>query len=121
MDLGTHATHFLAEGSGPCIVRAVGLLTCASVIYYNNAGDAYVHHANAGDVGQGDFNSDIAALGGVAGNVWVVYAHNNNTDNGYQATLTDIVNWGVATNHVTEVTNLRVPGFGINNLGWVGY
>lgn len=43
------------------------------------------------------------------------------TDPGYQSTLADFVAWGVPTNNITEITDLRIAVFGINNFGWLGY
>ena len=119
----TNGTFFLAAGSPATVVRSVGLLTCASVIYYNAAGAAYIHHANAGDVSAANFATAIGAggLNTAAGNIWIIYAHNNASDAGYQATLNDFVLWGVPTNHITEITNLANGSFGINNAGWIGY
>jgi hypothetical protein len=120
-DLYTNATHLLPAGSPATVVRAVGLMTCASVIYYSNAGAAYIHHANAGDVTAANFNTALAALGIAAANAWIIYAHNKPTDPGYQASLASFVVWGVPANNITEITDLFYPNFGINNFGWLGY
>jgi hypothetical protein len=82
--LGRGETFLLARNSGQTVERAWGLMSCASLIYYGNVGDAYVHHANTGDVGRGGFKTAISALNTAAVNAWIIYAHPNNTDAGYQ-------------------------------------
>jgi hypothetical protein len=107
------------------VVRAFGLITCASVCYTNATnGVSYVYHANAGAISQASFNTAIDAIGAddaPYGSVFVAYAHPGASDAGYQASVQSLVNWGVPTQQVVEISNLFVTQFGQNNLLQLGY
>lgn len=120
-DLGTNATAFLPAGSPLGVVRCIGLVSCACVIYMNVAGDIYVHHAPSGAVTHADLDTAIQALGGVMANVFCIYAHNEGTDADYTADIANIVRRGIPTQQVTEIIHLKMGRFGINSRGWLGY
>jgi len=115
----------IQAGLAPEVVRSFGLITCASVCYVTTASTTgYVYHANAGAIPNGSFNAAMAAIGAAGppyNAVYVAYAHQNATDQGYQQTLGDLVNWGVPTNNIVEIEWLFLPQFGMNNLLQLGY
>lgn len=119
--LGTNVTSGV-QPIGPLIrvTSAVGLITCASVIYVSG-GNYYVHHANAGFVSQNDFDNALEALGTQAANVSVVYAHNNAQDAGYLQSVNDIIGFGIPAAQMFEIQNITVSQFGISNEGRIGY
>src|SRR5688572_8471390 len=67
----TNATNLLTNQSAGIVispnaqvVRSVGLITCASVIWLGQtSATGYVYHANSGNVPQAEFNNAIAATG----------------------------------------------------------
>ncbi|MCG8436124.1 MAG: hypothetical protein MJA83_19060 [Gammaproteobacteria bacterium] len=107
------------------VVRSAPLITCASVCYVNSQSTVgYVYHANAGHVPNADFNNAMLAIGAAGppyNTVYIAYAHPGDSDQGYQATIGDLVNWGVPTNNIVEITNLFIHQFGMNNLLQIGY
>lgn len=103
------------------VVRSVGLMTCASIIFLSQNGKGYVLHANAGGISQEQFNAAIQAMEGNAGTTYIVYAHPDNNDPGYTESLNDMVTWGANTNNIAEITNLAITNFGVNNLSQVGF
>jgi hypothetical protein len=122
--LGPGQGMVIAAGAVPQVNRSIGLITCASVCYVNTANNTgYVYHANAGDVPHGDFVTAMGAIGAVPpyGTVYIAYAHPNATDQGYQQSIQDFVNWGVPTNQIVEITHLFVGQFGTNNQLQIGY
>ena len=112
-------------GTQEAVVRAFGLITCASVCYTNTTNAvSYVYHANAGAISQASFDTAITAIGaGTApyASVFVVYAHPNASDPEYQESVHPLVSWGVPTEQVVEISNLFAPQFGQNNLLQIGY
>lgn len=122
-------TYSLSESQGRAIeysgtsevVRATNLLSCASVCYVSPGGIGYVYHANAGNITYDQFQAAINAVKDKAKNVYVAYAHQNNTGSGYQSIIGDLINWGVSTNKIIEITNLFINKFGMNNSFQIGY
>ncbi|MFY0525287.1 hypothetical protein ACN28I_19790 [Archangium gephyra] len=112
-------------GAVTAVVRSIGLITCASVCFVNaNSTTAYVFHANAGSVSHGNFTAAMTAIGAGGGpynGVYIAYAHPGATDPGYQSTIADLVNWGVPTHNIVEITHVFVPQFGMNNGLQIGY
>lgn len=106
------------------VTRSVGLLTCASVCYLNSDnGIGYVYHANTGHITQTSFNTAMTNIGATTpyNKVYIAYTHMNNTDRGYQNSLVELVQWGIPTNNIVEVTNLFLSQFGLNNHLQLGY
>ena len=121
-ELGTHANSGVRPiGDAARVTRSIGLLTCASVIYITDA-NYYVHHANAGDENQGNYNDAIQTLGNPdPAGVRVIYAHPNAQDEEYQNSVNQIVTFGIPAGNVFEIANLEFGRFGINNQGRLGY
>lgn len=123
--LGVHATAFIPISMVAAITRAIGLVTCASVIYASThplaPPGAWVHHANAGHVAVGDVNNALVGLGGPPpATVIVIFAHPGAHDPGYAASILTITGQGIPVANVVEIPNLVVGQFGINNLGMIG-
>ena len=124
-NLGTHASALQNIGPVAHTTKAWGLLTCAAVIYFstdpNAVAAAWVHHANAGHVGNADINDAVTALGNPQNaSIFVIYAHPGNHDNGYAQSIASIAATGIPANNIIEIPNLLIPQFGINNIGWIG-
>ena len=105
--------------------QAIGLLTCAAVIYASThaaaAPAAWVHHANVGHVTINDVNAALHGLGGPQpASVVVIFAHPGPSDPGYVASINTIVAQGILAANVVELPNLIAGNFGINNLGMIG-
>lgn len=123
VELGRDGTYFHRGSDGGLVrvIRSIGLSTCTSVIYWTRAGDIFVYHANASYIAKSEFTDAINTLRTTAGEAWIVFAHLNDSDAGHRDTIADLVKWGANTNRIIEVTNLQMPNFGINTLGWLGY
>lgn len=105
-------------------VRAVGLSSCAVVIYASsdqtNYNQAWIHHANAGDVSNNDVLNAINAIGNPPINsIVVIFAHPGPHDDGYQDSINIIALAGVAANNIVEIENSNSV-FGIDNNGYIG-
>jgi len=123
LGVGASATQIIGPVAG--ITRAVGLITCASVIYVstdpNAAPLAWVSHSNAGHVSAIDVATALASLGAPPpASVLVIFAHPGASDAGYLASIATIAAAGIPANSIVEIPNLIVPQFGINNLGQIG-
>jgi hypothetical protein len=126
-------THNLSEGEGlpvqgsPLdeVTRCTGLDTCAAVCFLNTDNAlAYVYHANTGTVPYSAFQAAMIAIGAGAApyrTVFIVYAHRNATDRGYQDAIADLERWRVPANNIVEITHLFLNQFGMNNLLQIGY
>lgn len=107
------------------LTRAVGLITCACVIYVSTDPEAnavaVVQHINSGVLNLENIGQASAALGNPPANsIYVIYAHRNFTDGGYQGAINLLVNHAIPENHIIEIENLHFDFFGINNLGQIG-
>jgi len=125
-NLGPSGTHLLPIAVAPAKAVAIGLITCASVIYASTDPGAFagtfIHHANAGHVGHGDVTAARAALGNPPWtSVIVVFAHPGPQDPGYNASIATIAAPGVLPNNIVEIPNLTAGQFGVNNLGQIGF
>ena len=121
--LSTGQAAAIAWSPAPNIVRAVGLITCASICFVNSTnGNGYVLHANVGAITNADFTNAMNAIGAPPyANVYIALAHPNATDPGYQKSVADMVTWGIPTNNIVEITNLYLNMFGLNNAFQIGY
>lgn len=123
--LGVGQGNVVTWGPNNAVTRSIGLISCASICFINTiTGTAYVYHANTGHITNGGFNAImgyIGAAGPVFNSVYITYTHPGNTDQGYQDSVTDMVNWGVPTNNIVEITNLFLQLFGLNNNLQLGY
>ena len=124
-DLTPHQGHAITQGENPEVVRSIGLVSCASVCYVNNANPpiGYVFHANAGSLSASNFQAATTALGALApyNTVYIAYAHPDASDHGYQQNVAALVGWGIPTNNIVEITHLAVYNFGLNNVLQLGY
>lgn len=115
----------IAQGPDDRAVVAAGLQSCAAVCYVNTQSTTgYVYHSPMGDISQASFQqamSAIQAVGPPYTTVYVAYAHRDATDQGYQSGIASLVNLGVPTNNIVEITNLVLGEFGLNNLFQLGY
>jgi hypothetical protein len=103
------------------VVRAVGLSTCASVVFLNaTQGRAYVYHAPSGTVSSQEFGYARQAAGGGLDSLYVVLAHVDGPS-GYEKTLGQFEDWGVPANQMVEISNLGGTSFGLNNMLQLGY
>ena len=111
------------DAEGPPVLRAIGLITCASVCYVNAANQqGYVYHANSGSVSQTAFEEAMTAIGAPPyANVVIAVAHEKASDSGYQKTVSNFISWGIPTANIVEITNLDMPMFGLNVKFQVGY
>lgn len=124
-DLGVNETAFNPITRVAGITRAIGLITCASVIYTSSyrfaAEGAWVHHANAGHVTHADVNNALVGLGNPRpSTVLVIFAYPRAHGLGYAASISTIISRGIPAKNVIEIPNLIIPQFGINNLGMIG-
>jgi hypothetical protein len=120
---GQGQTYLLTAGSSDTAVKTINLLTCVAVIYYRQDKNAWIHHSGSGAVTRANFDDALANLATSAGatgagKVWIIYAHDNATDQTYQQDLINLEQWGVPNNQITEVTN--VNSFGIDKFGLLG-
>ena len=105
--------------------RAVGLLTCAAVIYVSTdpgaAAAAWVHHAGAGCVDAGHVVTARHQLGNPPwASILVIFAHPGPGDEGYNASMIKMLAQGILTNNIIEIPNLLGGRFGICNRGHIG-
>jgi hypothetical protein len=103
---------------------AVGLSSCASVIYASTdpAANAiiWVHHVNAGAVTAAHVNQARLQLGNPPwATIFVVYGHAGIQDPGYLAAIKVIQNQGIPANNIVEIPQL--VNLGVNNLGQLGF
>jgi hypothetical protein len=107
----------------PAIVRAVSLITCASVCYVNGAnGQGFVYHSPSGTVPQNAFHLALNAIGAPpSGQVFIALAHPGPTDAGYQQTVANFVAWGIPPNNIVEISQLMLNMFGLNTNFQIGY
>ncbi len=130
--LGNTDRKFLGPNQGASIqmstkeqeVVSFGLITCASVCYVNGNSDiGYVFHANAGHITHSDFITAMKEIEAKPpyNQVYLAYAHRNDTDEGYQSTIKDLIGWGMPSDNILEIANLRLDNFGLNNLFQIGY
>lgn len=121
--------HLVKFGKDPYLVRAVGLISCASVCFVNRADSSdlrgYVYHANTGTVPWEKFGEIMKEIGATDTSAYkhvqVLYAHPNATDSGYQRNLDELNRWLYDRARVIEVTHLFISEFGMNHSVEVGY
>jgi hypothetical protein len=108
-------------------VRAPGLHTCAVVCFVNlDHADGkpvgYVYHANAGSVSQAKFGEIMTAIGGRRRykDVYVAYAHQRNSDGGYNSTVANLRGW-LNEGKLVQITNLFLNEFAMNGRFDIGY
>ncbi len=128
--LGTHDAGLLQFGGDLSRMLAVGMTSCASVIYVsthpNAPAVAWVHHANTGTLTYGDVATALTHLGilsihqGVA-SVFVIYAHPKPTDSGYAQGVGVLVSNGIPPDNIVEIDELKNSSFGINSHGQIGF
>lgn len=123
-DLGTHQTALVNISPVAQITRAVGLITCAAVIYVSDDEGAvaatWIHHANTGLVTAGNVAEALAGLGHPPpASVMVIYAHPGN-DNNYADSINVIAGQGINANNIVEIPNLPFSFFGVDNLARIG-
>lgn len=124
-NLGTNQTAIVPIANANNLTRAVGLITCASVIYVstnpNALAVAYVHHAGSGHLAPQDIINAWNALGTPPWNtILVVFAHPNAKDGGYADSIANLMAQGIPNNNIVEIENLTTGCYGINNLGQIG-
>lgn len=120
--------HLVKFGDDPYLVRAIGLLSCASVCFVNwedaDEPHGYVYHANSGNVPWekfGEIMKVIQAKDSAYKHVQVLYAHPNATDAVYQRNIDELHRWLLSKGRVVEVTHLFIPNFSTNQSVDVGY
>lgn len=124
--ISTNQTYDVPIGTANIQAKAVGLITCACVIYVstwpNANAIAHLHHAPSGLITNRDINTALAALGNniPMGSVYVIYAHPNAHDDGYQDSINTLINRNINTNNIIEICELNSGTFGVNNLGQIG-
>lgn len=124
-NIGVNDAAVVPIGAVHNLTRAMGLITCASVIYRstNPAANAvaYVQHINAGAITVEDVGTAIASLGNPPLNsIYVIYAHPNPTDGGYTEAIGVLAGQGIPAANIIEIENLGFQFYGINNLGQIG-
>lgn len=124
-EVETNRTAIVPIATANNLTRAVGLITCASVIYVSTAPNAlaiaYLHHANAGYLAPQDIIDAGNALGNPPWNtILVIFAHPKATDKGYADSITSLIAQGIPNTNIVEIENLITGCYGINNLGQIG-
>ena len=109
-------------------MKAINLLSCASVVLENTSltaptPQAFVYHAPSGVMSNSDTTSALDEVRGDGNhvNIVVVFAHPGPESQGYTNSLNNIINAGVPTNQIIEITDLPVDSFGMNQNGFLGY
>jgi hypothetical protein len=115
---------FIREAPSKTVV--VGLISCAAVLYVSTDRHAvpgvWLHHANAGHVSGENVQSAIHNLGSrPAASIYVIFAHPDPSDNGYNASMATIAEHGINDHNIIEIPNVIVPQFGVDNLGQIGF
>lgn len=106
--------------SHPYKVLAVGLITCATVLYEGNE-RVWIHHASSGCVSGEDVQLAFDKLEcSSPDKVSVIFAHPNSADSGYTQSINTILSAGVSAQHLIEVSELSRGSFGVDNLGHIG-
>lgn len=124
-NVGTNQTAIVQIANANNLTKAVGLITCASVIYVstdpNALAVAYVHHAGSGYLAPQDIIDARNVLGNPPWNtILVIFAHPKPTDGGYADSIASLNALGIPNNNVVEIDNLTTGCYGINNLGQIG-
>ena len=113
---------FFKEQSEDLMVRAQYLVSCASLCIVSPTGKAYVYHANAGSVTNAKIQDILDDMGQVTiGDLFVVLAHPNVSDQGYHETVTNLITMSFDANKIIEIQNLALPSFGLTNYLQVSY
>ncbi len=118
--LGAGSGFFLHARSETAVVRAIGLYVGASVVYYNDRQDAYVYHAQGGNVTYDSFQRVLDLMGELR-KLWIVYAHPYISGKWFEHAPYNFVYWGVNINQIVEIVDLPVGQFGISSTGQLGY
>lgn len=112
----------------PDLAKAIGLISCACVIFQNKVqgapnGEAYIYHAASGVLSANEIGDALGAINwqNNGANIRVVFAHPDGASPGYITSLNNIVNAGIPTNQIIEIMNLSINTFGMNNNGLIGY
>jgi hypothetical protein len=125
VSLQTNEGTAVTLGPDPQVARVEGTSTCSAVCYFSSESTTgYVFHANAGAVLLAQFQAAMTAMGLVPAQyntVYIVFAHNGDSDSQYQKTVTDLVGWGIPANQIVEVTNLPWASFAMSNNLELGY
>lgn len=117
---------FIEFGSSEQPIKAIPLLTCASlVVASTHAGPGMkgaVYHALAGSLPDAILSSIHATLEYAPLNsLLALYVFPNPMDDDYQRDLNKLVSFGIPTNNVVYMDNFPYNRFGINKLAEVGF
>ncbi|MFO1047268.1 MAG: hypothetical protein U1E52_05135 [Geminicoccaceae bacterium] len=120
----TGQSRAVAIDDQPHMARAVGLLTCAAVIYYvkttNQNAKAWIHHANAGQILKQDVERVLAGLDGPrACEVLVLYVQRDFKEDYNDYVLKYMLEKGIIESNILIMPGLNGSTFGIDNRGYV--